>query len=133
MELLDSRHQVLLLSLNLVSQRIFPLCSQSDMYSVGVIAVELFQPFGTEMERAQTLGDLRNGKLPDELCKNWPALSEQIKLLTSLDPTLRPSASQLLQSDLFNSKDMVCVLAMASTYCISNNIQSDMVYYDLLH
>ncbi|XP_058261873.1 eukaryotic translation initiation factor 2-alpha kinase 1 isoform X4 [Hemibagrus wyckioides] len=81
--------------------------SKSDIYSVGVIAVELFQPFGTEMERVQTLGDLRNGKLPDELCKNSPALSEQIKLLTSLDPTLRPSASQLLQSDLFNSKDMV--------------------------
>ncbi|KAK3529027.1 hypothetical protein QTP70_014420 [Hemibagrus guttatus] len=81
--------------------------SKSDMYSVGVIAVELFQPFGTEMERVQTLGDLRNLKLPDELCKNWPGLSEQIKLLTSLDPTLRPSASQLLQSDLFDSKDMV--------------------------
>ncbi|XP_026771179.2 eukaryotic translation initiation factor 2-alpha kinase 1 isoform X1 [Pangasianodon hypophthalmus] len=81
--------------------------SKSDMYSVGVIAVELFQPFGTEMERVQTLSDLRKGKVPDDLYKNWPVLTEQIKLLTSMDPSLRPSASQLLQSDLFNNKDMV--------------------------
>ncbi|XP_060716541.1 eukaryotic translation initiation factor 2-alpha kinase 1 isoform X2 [Tachysurus vachellii] len=81
--------------------------SKSDMYSVGVIAVELFQPFGTEMERVQTLGGLRKGNFPVDLYKNWPVLSEQINLLTNLDPTLRPSASQLLQSDLFNKKDMV--------------------------
>lgn len=88
------------------------------MYSVGVIAVELFQLFGTEMERVQTLGDLRKGKVPDDLSKNWPVLTEQIKLLTSLDPSLRPSASQLLQSDLFNNKDKVYAPAMASGFCI---------------
>ncbi|XP_017338513.1 eukaryotic translation initiation factor 2-alpha kinase 1 isoform X2 [Ictalurus punctatus] len=80
---------------------------KSDMYSVGVIAVELFHPFGTEMERVQTLGDLRNGKVPEDLYKTWPVLTEQIKLLTSLDPSLRPSASQLLQNDFFNNKDTV--------------------------
>ncbi|KAM9463291.1 eukaryotic translation initiation factor 2-alpha kinase 1 isoform 1-T1 [Clarias gariepinus] len=81
--------------------------SKSDMYSIGVIAVELFQPFGTEMERVRTLGDLRKGKVPEALYTNWPALTEQIKLMTSLDPSLRPSASQLLKSDLFNNKDVV--------------------------
>lgn len=86
------------------------------MYSVGVIAVELFQPFGTEMERVQTLGDLRKGKVPDDLYKNSPVLAEQIALLTSLEPSLRPSASQLLQSDLFNNKDKVCVPAMPSKF-----------------
>lgn len=87
------------------------------MYSVGVITVELFQPFGTEMERVRTLGDLRKGKVPADLQKNWPVLTEQIKLLTSLDPSLRPSASQLLHSDLFNNKD-VCVSAIATTFYI---------------
>ncbi|XP_072523395.1 eukaryotic translation initiation factor 2-alpha kinase 1 isoform X2 [Salminus brasiliensis] len=81
--------------------------SKSDMYSVGVVAVELFQPFGTEMERVHTLGELRRGKVPDTLAENWPLLTEQIKLLTSADPSMRPSASELLKSDLFSTKDMV--------------------------
>ncbi|KAI5623150.1 eukaryotic translation initiation factor 2-alpha kinase 1 isoform X1 [Silurus asotus] len=81
--------------------------SKSDMYSVGVIAVELFQSFGTEMERVQTLRDLRKGMVPDDLYKTWPVLTKKIKLLTSLDPSKRLNASQLLQSDLFNNKDQV--------------------------
>ncbi|XP_064808834.1 eukaryotic translation initiation factor 2-alpha kinase 1, partial [Oncorhynchus masou masou] len=81
--------------------------SNSDMYSIGVVAQELFQPFGTEMERVQTLGDLRKGKVPDSFSQRWPVLAKYITLLTSRDPTLRPSATQLLQSELFSSKDMV--------------------------
>ncbi|XP_024289947.1 eukaryotic translation initiation factor 2-alpha kinase 1 isoform X2 [Oncorhynchus tshawytscha] len=81
--------------------------SKSDMYSVGVVALELFQPFGTEMERVRTLGDLREGKVPDAFSQCWPVLAKYITLLTSRDPSLRPSATQLLQSELFSSKDMV--------------------------
>lgn len=85
---------------------------QSDLYSIGVIALELFQPFGTEMERVHTLGELRQGKIPNMLSKNWPLLAKYITLLTSTDPSMRPSASQLLQSDLFSTNDMVCVALM---------------------
>uniref|UniRef100_A0A4W5PXB1 non-specific serine/threonine protein kinase n=2 Tax=Hucho hucho TaxID=62062 RepID=A0A4W5PXB1_9TELE len=81
--------------------------SKSDMYSIGVVALELFQPFGTEMERVLTLGDLREGKVPDSFSQCWPVLAKYITLLTSRNPTLRPSATQLLQSELFSSKDMV--------------------------
>ncbi|XP_021335808.2 eukaryotic translation initiation factor 2-alpha kinase 1 isoform X1 [Danio rerio] len=81
--------------------------SKSDMYSIGVIAFELFQPFGTEMERVHTLGELRQGKIPNTLSTNWPILAKYIKLLTSSDPSMRPSAPQLLQSDLFSTNDMV--------------------------
>ncbi|XP_016316777.1 eukaryotic translation initiation factor 2-alpha kinase 1 [Sinocyclocheilus anshuiensis] len=81
--------------------------SKSDLYSIGVIAFELFQPFGTEMERVHTLGELRQGKIPNMLPKNWPLLAKYITLLTSTDPSMRPSASQLLQSDLFSTNDMV--------------------------
>ncbi|XP_053197179.1 eukaryotic translation initiation factor 2-alpha kinase 1 isoform X2 [Scomber japonicus] len=81
--------------------------SKSDMYSVGVLALELFQPFGTEMERVRTLGDLREGKIPDSFCQRWPALAKYIMRLTSKDPSVRPTASQLLESELFCSKDMV--------------------------
>ncbi|XP_029933430.1 eukaryotic translation initiation factor 2-alpha kinase 1 isoform X2 [Myripristis murdjan] len=81
--------------------------SKSDMYSIGVIALELFQPFGTEMERVRTLGDLREGKIPDSFCLRWPILAKHVMKLTSKDPSVRPTATQLLQSDLFSSKDMV--------------------------
>ncbi|XP_073683858.1 eukaryotic translation initiation factor 2-alpha kinase 1 [Garra rufa] len=81
--------------------------SKSDLFSIGVIAFELFQPFGTEMERVHTLGELRQGKIPNTLSKNWPLLAKYITLLTSTDPSMRPSASQLLQSDLFNTNDVV--------------------------
>lgn len=80
---------------------------QSDMYSIGVLALELFQPFGTEMERVRTLGDLREGKIPDSFCYRWPVLGKYIMKLTSKDPSVRPTASQLLQSELFCNKDMV--------------------------
>ncbi|XP_026207243.1 eukaryotic translation initiation factor 2-alpha kinase 1 isoform X2 [Anabas testudineus] len=81
--------------------------SKSDMYSIGVLALELFQPFGTEMERIRTLGDLREGKIPDSFCHRWPLLTKYIKKLTSKEPSVRPTASQLLQSELFFSKDKV--------------------------
>ncbi|XP_071319626.1 eukaryotic translation initiation factor 2-alpha kinase 1 [Trachinotus anak] len=81
--------------------------SKSDMYSIGVLALELFQPFGTEMERVRTLGDLREGKIPDSFCHRWPVLAKYIMKLTSKEPSVRPTASQLLQSELFCSKDMV--------------------------
>lgn len=81
--------------------------SKSDMYSIGVLALELFQPFGTEMERVQTLGDLREGKIPDSFCHRWPVLTKYIMKLTNKEPSVRPTASQLLQSELFCSKTMV--------------------------
>ncbi|XP_061564070.1 eukaryotic translation initiation factor 2-alpha kinase 1 [Cololabis saira] len=81
--------------------------SKSDMYSVGVVALELFQPFGTEMERVRTLGDLREGKIPDSFSQKWPVLTKYILKLTSKDPGVRPTASQLLQCELFSNKDMV--------------------------
>ncbi|KAJ7984681.1 hypothetical protein DPEC_G00357270 [Dallia pectoralis] len=81
--------------------------SRSDMYSIGVLALELFQPFGTEMERVRTLEELREGKVPCSFSQRWPVLAKYITLLTSRDPSLRPSATQMLKSELFSSKDMV--------------------------
>ncbi|XP_063337559.1 eukaryotic translation initiation factor 2-alpha kinase 1 isoform X1 [Pelmatolapia mariae] len=81
--------------------------SKSDMYSIGVLALELFQPFGTEMERVRTLGDLSEGKIPDSFSHRWPVLTKYIMKLTDKEPSVRPTASQLLQSELFCSKDKV--------------------------
>lgn len=82
------------------------------MYSIGVLAFELFQPFGTEMERARTLEDLRVGNIPNSFCQKWPILTKYIMKLISPEPSIRPTASQLLQSDLFYCKDVVCSYAL---------------------
>lgn len=72
-----------------------------DMYSVGIILLELFQPFGTEMERTVTLTALRRGKAPDAFQQRWPVHSKYVKLLTSKLSAERPSALSVLQSELF--------------------------------
>ncbi|KAF7204743.1 eukaryotic translation initiation factor 2-alpha kinase 1 isoform X1 [Nothobranchius furzeri] len=81
--------------------------SKSDMYSIGVLLFELFQPFGTEMERVRTLEDLREGKIPDLFFHKWPVLTKFIMKLTSKEPSVRPTARRLLESELFCNKEMV--------------------------
>ncbi|XP_013032619.3 eukaryotic translation initiation factor 2-alpha kinase 1 isoform X1 [Anser cygnoides] len=80
---------------------------KSDMYSLGVILLELFQPFGTEMERAEVLTHLRNGHIPHAFYKKWPVQAKYVKLLTSQLSTERPTAAQLRESELFHTTEHV--------------------------
>ncbi|XP_078687689.1 eukaryotic translation initiation factor 2-alpha kinase 1-like [Branchiostoma floridae x Branchiostoma belcheri] len=82
--------------------------SKSDMYSMGVILFELFHPFGTEMERAKSIQDFREGRpFPPVLVERWPRQCDFMQLLTSDDPKYRPSAKDILKSGLFHNKDEV--------------------------
>ncbi|XP_017720247.1 PREDICTED: eukaryotic translation initiation factor 2-alpha kinase 1 [Rhinopithecus bieti] len=81
--------------------------AKSDMYSLGVILLELFQPFGTEMERAEVLTGLRTGQLPESLSKRCPVQAKYIQHLTRRNSSQRPSAIQLLQSELFQTSGNV--------------------------
>ncbi|XP_047635465.1 eukaryotic translation initiation factor 2-alpha kinase 1 isoform X2 [Phacochoerus africanus] len=81
--------------------------AKSDMYSLGVILLELFQPFGTEMERAQVLTGLRSGRMPESLGKRCPVQAKYIQHLTRRNASQRPSALQLLQSELFQNSGNV--------------------------
>ncbi|XP_063170992.1 eukaryotic translation initiation factor 2-alpha kinase 1 [Candoia aspera] len=84
---------------------------KSDMYSLGVILFELFQPFGTEMERTEVLMGLRHGSLPFSFSGKWPIQAKYVKLLTSNISSCRPTAIQLLESELFhNSANVICIL-----------------------
>ncbi|XP_066496677.1 eukaryotic translation initiation factor 2-alpha kinase 1 isoform X2 [Tiliqua scincoides] len=84
---------------------------KSDMYSLGVILLELFQPFGTEMERTEVLMDLRNSGIPLSFSQKWPTQTKYVKLLTSRVPSRRPTASQVLESELFcNTANVICNL-----------------------
>ncbi|KAM6379201.1 eukaryotic translation initiation factor 2-alpha kinase 1 [Pluvialis apricaria] len=80
---------------------------KSDMYSMGVILLELFQPFGTEMERTEVLTHLRNGQIPHTFYKKWPIQAKYVKLLTSQRSTERPTAAQLRESELFHTTEHV--------------------------
>ncbi|KAJ6659729.1 hypothetical protein lerEdw1_018444 [Lerista edwardsae] len=84
---------------------------KSDMYSLGVILLELFQPFGTEMERTEVLMDLRKGHIPLPFSQKWPTQTKYVKLLTSKVPSRRPTASQVLESELFcSTASVICNL-----------------------
>ncbi|NWY63154.1 E2AK1 kinase, partial [Chionis minor] len=80
---------------------------KSDMYSMGVILLELFQPFGTEMERTEVLTALRNGQIPHTFYKKWPVQAKYVKFLTSHRSTERPTAAQLRESELFHTTEHV--------------------------
>ncbi|NWI85751.1 E2AK1 kinase, partial [Pitta sordida] len=80
---------------------------KSDMYSMGVILLELFQPFGTEMERTEVLTQLRNGQIPHTFYKQWPTQAKYVKLLTSPRSADRPTAAQLWESELFHTTEHV--------------------------
>ncbi|NXM85728.1 E2AK1 kinase, partial [Oenanthe oenanthe] len=80
---------------------------KSDMYSMGVILLELFQPFGTEMERTEVLTHLRTGQIPHTFSKKWPTQAKYVKLLTSPRAAERPTAAQLRDSELFHTTDQV--------------------------
>ncbi|XP_034525685.1 eukaryotic translation initiation factor 2-alpha kinase 1 isoform X2 [Ailuropoda melanoleuca] len=87
--------------------------AKSDMYSLGVILLELFQPFGTEMERVHILTSLRSGQIPESLSKRCPVQAKYIQHLTARNASQRPSAVQLLQSELFqNSGNVNLILQM---------------------
>ncbi|XP_043655255.1 eIF-2-alpha kinase GCN2 [Drosophila teissieri] len=76
-----------------------------DMYTLGVILFEMCQPpFDTSMERAQTIMALRNVSIniPDAMLKD-PKYEKTVKMLQWLlnhDPAQRPTAEELLISDL---------------------------------
>eukprot|EP00898_Chlorokybus_atmophyticus_P003003 jgi/Chlat1/3703/Chrsp251S03860 len=71
-----------------------------DMYSLGIICFELWQPFATAMERAVTLSELKQRQaLPERFVAAYPQQAAIIRWLVADNPANRPSASELLRSD----------------------------------
>ncbi|XP_043567314.1 eukaryotic translation initiation factor 2-alpha kinase 1 [Chiloscyllium plagiosum] len=82
---------------------------KSDMYSVGIILMELFQPFGTAMERIKMLTALRESHISEDFAQHWPVHAKYVKMLTSRIASCRPSADEMLTSELFRSSPQVNV------------------------
>ncbi|KAI8977225.1 hypothetical protein BDF20DRAFT_913581 [Mycotypha africana] len=73
-----------------------------DIYSLGIILFELFQPFSTGMERADTIDKLKRGIFPEGFLELYPKVSALILWMMDKRPDYRPSAHQLLEFELFS-------------------------------
>lgn len=74
-----------------------------DIYSLGIILFELFHPIKTRMERITIFEDLKRGFIPPELLRNWPKEATFIWSCISPNPKNRPSAQQILESEIFEA------------------------------
>ncbi|XP_021343826.1 eukaryotic translation initiation factor 2-alpha kinase 1-like [Mizuhopecten yessoensis] len=81
--------------------------NKCDIYSLGVLLYEICNKFDTEMEKSQHLGELRDGYLDEGFTESCPTAASAVKKMTSLFPHHRPTAKELLQSELFLTKDQV--------------------------
>ncbi len=76
-----------------------PCSSLADIFSLGVIAIELFFAFGSTMERMEVLSRARGGVLPER----WPeGVSEDfvegvVRACLRADPWERPDAFSLVE------------------------------------
>ena len=83
--------------------------NKCDVFSLGIVLVELFSNFGTAMERAETLDKLRRDCiLPSEWRNRFPVQAALALRMVATDPFARPSCRELLlELSPFETKSMV--------------------------
>ena len=73
-----------------------------DIYACGITLYEMCSCFSTSMERYSYIMNLKNeNKINEKVCKEYPEESTLIKLMTKNDFNERPSAKEILDSELF--------------------------------
>lgn len=83
---------------------------KADIYSLGIVIFEMYHPkFSTYMERSETLNKLISGKpeerFPSAFSASAPKNAEDLIVwCLERDPAKRPSAQELLKSDLLPRK-----------------------------
>ncbi|KAI8332500.1 kinase-like domain-containing protein [Chlamydoabsidia padenii] len=82
-----------------------------DIYSLGIIFFELYQPFSTWMERAEALDNLKKAILPDGFVDKYPKEAALILWMMDTDPDRRPSVNQLLDYEVFTQPPPTDLLA----------------------
>ncbi|KAI8836558.1 kinase-like domain-containing protein, partial [Chytridium lagenaria] len=78
--------------------------TRSDIYSLGILMVELFYGFETAMERAVILNALKTkGTIPSTIP---PDVADLIERLIHPDPSSRPSALEILHDPLLSTEPL---------------------------
>ena len=85
--------------------------SKADMFSLGVLLIELFSHFTTGRERIETLSDVREGILTDEFVLQYPKVALLASKMLKKNPNERASAGELLKCILFQQEVVVVVEA----------------------
>ncbi|KAI7743479.1 hypothetical protein M8C21_011242 [Ambrosia artemisiifolia] len=81
-----------------IEQRWPKINEKADMYSLGIVFLELWHPFSTGMERHVVLSDLKKkGELPSDWVAEFPEQAALLRRMMSSSPSDRPSATELLQ------------------------------------
>ncbi|XP_053658154.1 eukaryotic translation initiation factor 2-alpha kinase 1-like [Anopheles marshallii] len=68
---------------------------KSDIYSLGIILLELLVPCSTDMERAETIKQVRHGQFPPDLDRDFTGL---LKNLLHIQPARRPGMHDLVEA-----------------------------------
>uniref|UniRef100_A0A182QR26 non-specific serine/threonine protein kinase n=1 Tax=Anopheles farauti TaxID=69004 RepID=A0A182QR26_9DIPT len=68
---------------------------KSDIYSLGIILLELLVPFSTDMERAETIKQVRRGQFPGDVDRDFTGL---LKNLLHVQPSRRPGMQDLVEA-----------------------------------
>ncbi|XP_046828766.1 eukaryotic translation initiation factor 2-alpha kinase 1-like isoform X2 [Vespa crabro] len=79
---------------------------KSDIYSIGIVLLELLIYTKTQMELCCIIDELKKDQLPVSLIKNHPKWAHIICQLIQKDPNKRPSTDELLQN-VTEDKDVV--------------------------
>ena len=75
---------------------------ESDVFSLGLILLELCSCFGTEHERVEAFHGCRHDrKVPRKVQRLFPKAAALILACTEPDPQKRPTASAILRNELF--------------------------------
>lgn len=69
---------------------------KSDIYSAGIVLLELLVPTSTLMERYELVKRLKAGVIPDTVKEHYPKWVDILPKLVHDEPSKRPSASELL-------------------------------------
>jgi translation initiation factor 2-alpha kinase 3 len=73
--------------------------SKVDIFSLGVIIVELWVAFSTGHERIITLMDCKKGKVPHALAQEHPSVARLALACLQSSPDDRPSAMEVCPPD----------------------------------
>ncbi|XP_076283709.1 eukaryotic translation initiation factor 2-alpha kinase 1 isoform X2 [Lasioglossum baleicum] len=95
---------------------------KSDIYSLGIVLLELLIHTKTHMELVEIITSVKRGHIPTMLTATYPKWAHIVSQLVQVDPTKRPSTSQLLQ-DLNEDKDMTIAQLKNEIATKDNTIQ----------